>query len=115
VFIKWTGSSSWGRAKDELFWDAAGLGLTNAGIETTGVEAANGAPDESGAGSWQVVRLEELCWVLDGAHLCEAVTGEDWKAVAARVELDTEFGEHFRRRSELAYYFVGQLKLHAAM
>jgi len=47
--------------------------------------------------------------------LCEAVTGEDWKAVAARVELDTEFGEHFRRRSELAYYFVGQLRLHAAM
>lgn len=64
---------------------------------------------------WQVVRLEELCWCLDGPALCEAVTGEKWTLYKSKLDQNPELQKQFDRRVELATYFVGQLLLHAAM
>ena len=61
------------------------------------------------------MRLEELCWCLDGPALCEAITGETWVSYKVHLEHDKALRKAFDLRVELATYFVGQLLLHAAM
>ena len=63
----------------------------------------------------EIVRLEELCWCLDGPALCEAITGETWVSYKVHLEHDKALRKAFDLRVELATYFVGQLLLHAAM
>jgi hypothetical protein len=110
VGVTWTGMAGWGRGKlDNLFWDADSLGIDNA--------ATQPRPDGGEEEVEQVVRLEELCWVLDPAHLCEAITGEAWESLDARMEADPTSKDKltFGRKVAFATYFVGQLKLHTAM
>ena len=101
IFVKWQGSPQWEQDMDELFWDAKSLGIKYTETAAGGV----------------LVRVERLCWVLNGPLLCEAVTGVPWEVY--RLQRDrgegTEEKARFQRQHQLASYFVGQLQLHCAM
>ncbi len=79
-------------------------------------------PDAAAAeekGQSVLVRIEDFCWVLDPARLCEVVTGRPWKAVKAEKEADTEAGKdaaaRFKKQSQLASFFVMQLDVMGKM
>jgi hypothetical protein len=76
------------------------------GIPTYKVRRAGA--DGQGESEVELVRLEDLCWVLNGPALCEAVTGKHWDA-------DDAATTAFKNQEQLASYFVGQLTLHCAM
>ena len=122
ICVTWHGSKNWTRGVDELFFDAAALGLDSASVaKSVLASSSNGLGSRPRAHSDDiheqevVMRLEDLCWVLDPQLLCEAVTGEAWYVVEARLEDDTAYAALFEKRTQLASYFVGQLKLHTAM
>ena len=68
---------------------------------------------DSGAGG--LVRLEDLCWVLNPTQLCEVITGVSWPVFELQRDLDPRRVEFWQRQHQLASYFVGQLQLHSAM
>jgi hypothetical protein len=76
------------------------------GIPTYKVRRAGA--DGQGESEVELVRLEDLCWVLNGPALCEAVTGKPWAQV-------DDNGVAFKQQHQFASYFVGQLTLHCAM
>ena len=116
VYVKWLGSPNWkpgtskeggaaagdaGAVLDELFWDAQSMGIKK-------VREKDGAV---------LVRVEHLCWVLNGPLLCEAVTGKHWEVYCFERDADVtgDLAAKFKRQHQLASYFVGQLQLHRAM
>ena len=74
-------------------------------------------PGAMGPDHREVVRVEALCWVLNGPLLCEAVTGKSWEVFCFERDSDLsgERKQRFKQHHQLASYFVGQLQLHCAM
>jgi hypothetical protein len=53
------------------------------------------------------VALEDLCWVLNGPALCEAVTGEAWLDYERRRDNHPLTKLQWDRQHQLASYLVG--------
>jgi hypothetical protein len=102
VYISWSGDGSWKRGIDALWWSPESLGIPSFRVKDVN--------DNN-----EIVRLEELCWVLNPQDLCEPITGIAWSDYETKKDLDSNLNESFKRQHQLASFFVGQLKLHAAM
>eukprot|EP00615_Pteridomonas_danica_P005853 CAMPEP_0114339576 /NCGR_PEP_ID=MMETSP0101-20121206/7817_1 /TAXON_ID=38822 ORGANISM="Pteridomonas danica, Strain PT" /NCGR_SAMPLE_ID=MMETSP0101 /ASSEMBLY_ACC=CAM_ASM_000211 /LENGTH=2941 /DNA_ID=CAMNT_0001472581 /DNA_START=113 /DNA_END=8938 /DNA_ORIENTATION=+ len=102
VYVSWSGSNDWKRDIEELWYSPESLGIPSFRVK----DVADGR---------EIVRLEELCWVLNPTDLCEPITGIEWDDFQTKKELNSDIAENFKRQHQLASFFVGQLKLHAAM
>jgi len=63
----------------------------------------------------KMVRLEDLCWVLNGPSLCEPITGITWKHYLTQRDSSKAAWNRWANHHQLASYFVGQLTLHCSM
>ena len=61
------------------------------------------------------VRLEQLLWVMDGPLLCEAITGVEWEQYVWEMEDDEAKGFMFKKQTQLARFFEGQISLFSKM
>jgi hypothetical protein len=106
VYVRWTGADAWAtQRQDRLFWGPAQLGRAADG----GLDAlASQVSPES-----QLVRVEDLCWVLEPGRLSESVG----RYVGAWHDgsLDADAKARFDRQVQLATYFAVELKLLAKM
>ena len=95
VFLKWSGHSSWHEGMlGHLYFAPEALGLQ--------VYSFGGS---------ELVRAEDLLWVLEPERLCHTVTGTSWKDYVARRESDPNIKKQFSRTYQLASYFVASQRL----
>ena len=101
VQVAWSGCAKWAPQQPEfLFWDAPTLGMQY---------------EQSDDGR-QLVDIEQLCWVLMPAHLCESVNpGLPHHVFQEKLENDREYRTQFDRHKQLAQYFLSQLRLFHSM
>ena len=105
VYVRWNGDEAWGTKRKGLFWTPSQLGReVDDGLDSLPSAVS---PDA------QLVRVEDLCWVLEPHRLSESVGryGGQWD----ESKLDAEAKERLKRQIQLANYFAVQLKLLAKM
>jgi hypothetical protein len=138
VYVKWKGAERW-KGDDPLFFgpDSSSFGFPPLPfVRRDALASANGdsGATDGGSGSDKYVKIEDLCWVLQPAELCEKVTGKVWKQVelemnggAAGSGKDGDDNDEdedsaastkvtaFRAQCQLASYFVSQLGVLCSM
>lgn len=105
VYVRWNGDEAWGTKRNGLFWAPSQLGRE----VDDGLDSVPSAVSQDA----QLVRVEDLCWVLEPNRLSESVGryGGQWD----ESKLDAEAKERLKRQIQLANYFAVQLKLLAKM
>lgn len=93
---------------DALWWSAESLDIPTVKVRRPATEDTEEAVEK-------LVRIEDLCWVLSGPALCDAVTGVSWEEFLERRDADPQAMLKWQRHTQFAGYFVGQLTMHCAM
>lgn len=90
IFVSWVASDTWAPGMDQLFFSPKALGIDD------GIIVGSDGSD--------MVRLENLLWVMDGPLLCEAVTGVDWDQLQFEIGEDDEKALAFKRQTQLGLW-----------
>jgi hypothetical protein len=100
VFVRWLGDDNWGPNMDALFHSPKSLNMKTFDF------GRDGRPEQV----W--CRIEDLCWVLEPARLCEAVTGQAWGPLKKEIDVEgSAAAGRMKNQVQLAEYYVGQLNL----